>query len=140
MFYVMLVSLLVFPFLKMGSSLDFPMRASIPSLFYLYYLVMQFLINEHQWMQKKGSTQRSLYILLIATLVLGSITPLVEFYRGGRQVVKYSLDNPMEDYLYTLGGDGPMEWGETTGYEYANFVSVHPEQETFFKYFAKELK
>ena len=139
LFYVMLASLLVFPFLKIGGGVDFPMRASIPALVYLYYLVMEFLIKEHHWMQKKGTTNRMLYILLIVTLVLGSITPLVEFYRGCRQVALYTLDNPMEDYLYTLSGEGPF--GEVeSGYEYANFVAVDPEQQTFFKYFAKELQ
>lgn len=139
LFYVMLASLLVFPFLKMGRGSDFPMRASIPALVYLYYLVMEFLIKEHHWMQKKGTTNRMLYILLIVTLILGSITPLVEFYRGCRQVALYTLDNPMEDYLYTLSGEGPF--GEVeSGYEYANFVAVDPQQQTFFKYFAKELQ
>ncbi len=140
LFYVAIASLLIFPFLKMGNGSDFPMRASIPALFFLYYLVMQFLMEEKHWLQKKGATNRMLYIILIVVLLLGSITPAVEFYRGCRQVVKYGLDNPMEDYLYTLGGDGPMGWTVESGYEYANFVSIHPEQQTFFKYFAKEIK
>lgn len=139
LFYVMVICLLVFPFLKIGGGSDFPMRASIPALFYLYYLVMDFLIKEHYWLKKKDSTNRMLYMLLIGALVLGSVTPVVEFYRGCRQVALYSLDNPMEDYLYTLSGEGPM--GEVeTGYTYANFVAVEPEQQTFFKYFAKELQ
>lgn len=139
LFYVMLIGLLVFPFFKMGGGSDFPMRASIPALFYLYYLVMQFFIQEKHWMQKKGTTNRMLYMMLILVFLLGSITPLVEFYRGCRQVALYSLDNPMEDYLYTLSGEGPM--GELeSGYEYANFVSLNPEQETFFRYFAKDLE
>lgn len=139
LFYVMLIGLLAFPFFKMGGGSDFPMRASIPALFYLYYLVMQFFIQEKHWMQKKGTTNRMLYVLLIVVFLLGSITPLVEFYRGCRQVALYTLDNPMEDYLYTLSGEGPM--GELeTGYEYANFVSLNPEQETFFRYFAKDLE
>ena len=138
LFYVMLVGLLLFPFYKIGGGADFPMRASIPALFYLYYLVMEFMIKEHHWMQKKGSTNRMLYILLTVTLVLGSITPLVEFYRGCRQVALHTLDNPMEDYLYTLSGEGPF--GDVvSGYEYANFVAVNPEQETFFIYFSKDL-
>ena len=138
LFYVMLVGLLLFPFYKIGGGADFPMRASIPALFYLYYLVMEFMMKEHHWMQKKGSTNRMLYILLTVTLVLGSITPLVEFYRGCRQVALHTLDNPMEDYLYTLSGEGPF--GDVvSGYEYANFVAVNPEQETFFIYFAKDL-
>ena len=140
LFYTTVICLLIFTFLKIGGQYDFPMRASIPPLFFMYYMVMKFLMEEKHWLSKKGTVNRTLYIVLIVTLILGSITPMVEFYRGCRQVVLKGLDNPMEDYLYTLGGDGPMGWEVETGYEYANFVSVDPEQEVFFKYFAKEYK
>lgn len=139
LFYVTVLCLLLFPFLKIGGGPDFPMRTSIPLLFYLYYLVMQFLMEEKHWMQKKGTTNRMLYMILIVTVVLGSITPLVEFYRGCRQVALHGLDNPMEDFLYTLSGEGPM--GEIeTGYQVSNFVAVNPNEQPFFIYFAKELK
>lgn len=140
LFYVMLASLLVFPFIKIGGGADFPMRASIPALFYLYYLVMRFLMDEKHWMKQKGTVNRLLYIVLIVVFLLGCATPAVEFYRGCRQVVKLGLDNPMEDYLYTLGGDGPNVWRVESGYEYGNFVSVHPGEKVFFKYFAKDLQ
>lgn len=140
LFYTAVISLLVFPFLKIGGQYDFPMRASIPALFLMYYLVMKFLMEEKHWLSKKGTTNRMLYILLIVALILGSVTPVVEFYRGCRQIVLHGFDNPMEDYLYTLGGDGPMGWEVESGYAYANFVSVDPDQEMFFKYFAKEYK
>ena len=116
------------------------MRTSIPALFFIYYLVMQFLLEEKHWLKQKGTTNRMLYIILIVVFLLGSVTPMVEFYRGCRQVVKYGLDNPMEDYIYTLGGDGPMDVDNMSGYEHANFVAVNPSQQAFFKYFAKELK
>ncbi len=138
LFYVTIIGLLIFPFLKIGGGHDFPMRASIPALFYLYYLVMKFVMEEKFQLQQKGSVNRTLYIVLVVTLLLGSITPAVEFYRGCRQVVKHGLDNPMEDYLYTLGGDGPNSWTTDTGREYSNFVSIHPEEHIFFAYFAKE--
>ncbi len=140
LFYIAVGSLLIFPFLKIGGQYDFPMRASIPALFFMYVLVMKFLLEEKHWLKKKGTVNRTLYIVLIISLILGSITPLVEFYRGCRQVALHGLDYPMEDYLYTLGGDGPMGWQTTSGYEYANFVSVEPDEEMFFKYFAKEYK
>lgn len=140
LFYVMVGSLLVFPFLKIGNGSDFPMRASIPAIVFLYYLVMKFVIEEKHWLKQKGTTNRMLYLILIVMLCLGSITPAVEFYRGCRQVVIHGLDNPMEDYLYTLGGDAQTGWDAQTGYEYSNFVSVDPQQEFFFRYFSRELK
>lgn len=139
LFYVMLGGLLIFPFIKIGEGYDFPMRASIPALFYLYYLVMQFFMEEKYWLKKKGTTNRLLYIVLIAVFLLGTVTPMVEFYRGCRQVAKYGLDNPLEDYLYTLDGTTPG-WEVETGDEYANFVALNPGQYAFFRYFAKDLK
>ena len=140
LFYVTIVSLLVFPFLKIGGQMDFPMRASIPALFFMYYLVMKFVLEEKHWLKQKGTTNRLLYILLIGALILGSATPIVEFYRGCRQVALYTLDNPMEDYLYTLGGDGDFATNVESAYEYANFVSAEPGKEPFFQYFAKDLQ
>ncbi len=140
MFYVAVVGLCVFPFIKIGHGVDFVMRASLPALLYMYYLIMKFLLEEKDWMKKKGTTNRMLYMVLIMTLVLGCFTPAVEFYRGCRQVVKYGFDNPMEDYLYTLGGDGPNAWNVETGREYSNFVALEPEQQMFFKYFTKDLQ
>lgn len=140
LFYVAIIPLLIFPFLKIGGGSDFPMRASIPALFFLYCLIIKYIMEEKHWLKKKGSTQRMLYMILIVALLLGSITPIVEFYRGTRQVVLYGLDNPMEDYLYTLGGDGPNGWDVESGYEHGNFVAIEPNQEFFFRYFAKDLE
>lgn len=139
-FYVTVISLLTFPFFKIGGQYDFPMRASIPALFYMYYLVMKFLLEEKHYLKEKGSVKRLFYIVLVVALILGSATPLVELYRGGRQVALHGLDNPMEDYLYTLGGDGPNGWKVESGYEYSNFVSVDPEEKFFFRYFSKDYK
>ena len=140
LFYVTIMCLLIFPFLKIGNGKDFPMRASIPALVYMYYLVMQFLMAEKKCLAQKGTINKKLYITLVITLILGSFTPLMEFYRGGRQVIECGLDNPEEDYLYTLGGDSSQGVIVESGYEYANFVSLNTEGQIFFKYFAQKLK
>ncbi len=46
LFYVTVVSLLVFPFLRMGSSSDFTMRASIPAIFMMFIFCVKFLYEE----------------------------------------------------------------------------------------------
>ncbi len=139
LFYVTVACLLLFPFLKIGNGYDFPMRASIPALFYIYYLVIKFFLEEKKLLNRKGEINRTLYIVLIVVFLLGSVTPAVEFYRGCRQVVLNGLDNPLEDYLYTLGGDGPMDGGEETGRRFSNFVALNPKEQPFFEYFSKEL-
>jgi hypothetical protein len=46
LYYVTIVSLLVFPFFKMGYSTDFTMRASIPAIFMMYIFCLKFLMEE----------------------------------------------------------------------------------------------
>jgi len=140
MFYLTAVCLMIFPFIKIGKSADFVMRASIPALFYLYYLVMQFLLSEKKCVHEKKTPNKTCYVILIIALLLGSVTPMIEFARGGLQVLDYGLDNPKEDYFYTLGADSPYGIEVESGEEFANFVSLNPKGEIFFKYFSKELK
>lgn len=45
-FYVTIVSLLLFPFLRIGFSTDFTMRASIPALFMIYIFCWKYLFEE----------------------------------------------------------------------------------------------
>lgn len=136
-FWTTIVSLLIFPFIKIGYGSDFPMRASIPAIFMMYIMVYEFILKEKVQLLKKGTINRLLYILLIVCLVLGSITPIVEFYRGVRQVNLYGLDNPMEDYIYTLSGENVSEDKVLTAHMYGNFVSAKPNEHFFFQYFAK---
>lgn len=135
LYWVTIGSLLIFPFFKMGSQADFPMRASIPALFMLFVMIVRFLFEEKDCLKQKGSTNRMLYIILIVCLVLGAATPAVEIYRGCRQVALKGLDNPMEDYLYTLGSDGPYNHGEIM--YLGNFGTNSPEDKFFFKYLCK---
>lgn len=48
LFYVTIVSLMIFPFFKMGYSTDFTMRASIPAIFMMYIFCIKFLMEEKQ--------------------------------------------------------------------------------------------
>ena len=48
LFYVTIVSLLIFPFFKMGYSTDFTMRASIPAIFMMYIFCVKFLMEEKE--------------------------------------------------------------------------------------------
>ncbi len=156
LYYVTMVSLLVFPFLKMGSNVDFPMRASIPALFVVYYLVAYFLISEKGYLKKyktpdgkepttkeerqkadKYSLNRTLLIALIFCLILGAATPAVEIYRGCRQIVLHGWDNPLEDFLYTLGSDGPYSREGEILYLW-NFGTNSPDDKVFFKYIIKK--
>ncbi|MCR5205812.1 MAG: hypothetical protein K6E47_12215 [Lachnospiraceae bacterium] len=136
-YYVAWISLLIIPLLKIGEKKDFAMRASIPALLVVFLLICKYLFEEKEVLKQKDSLKRLSYILLIFFLVLGSITPLTEFLRGGKYVSEYGIRNEEKyDNIYTLGCDGPYdEQGHSV--IYANFVAVDLDRLTFFKIFCK---
>lgn len=77
LFYISLMTLLLCPLIKVGSGEDFCMRASIPSLLILYYMVADSIQKD-----MAGKTKVRFAILLI--LIVGSITAVHEI---GRSVI-----------------------------------------------------
>ena len=74
-FYVIGATLLVVPLIKMGNSIDFCMRASIPSLVLLYIFVTESL--QRSFKEKK----RIILIPLAIALIIGARTPVNEVIR-----------------------------------------------------------
>ena len=150
LYYVTLVILLIFPFIKVGYAYDFTMRASIPSLLYLYLLSTKFVFEE-SYVLKKGKDEleenkkylkdlinRYSYILVIACLILGAFTPSVEFIRGIRQVIIRGTDDIMTDYLYTLGEDSDLSFAsEGDEYSFTNFIALDYKESFFYSHFSK---
>ncbi len=79
LYYVILGTLLIIPLIRVGTSADFCMRASIPALFLLMIMVIDTL---EQSFKEKG-----ILISLIVTLTIGAITPLHEFVRTTQETV-----------------------------------------------------
>lgn len=170
-FYVTILQLLVYPFIRMGYSSDFTMRASIPALYMMYVMCTEFILKEKKDSLKKPTKEivhtenhivdkekvekssgdrlrqakekgwnlqilkRYGYILLVICLILGAATPSVEFIRGIRQVAMRGIDDPMTDFLYTLGGDGP--YGKEKSTPETNFMALNLDEQTFFMYFCR---
>ena len=80
-------------------------------------------------------SQRTLCIVLAGCLLIGAITPSVEFFRGARQVSRRGIFDKETDSLYTIGGDGPYELEDDS--VQTNFVSLDLDEQIFFRYFAK---
>lgn len=78
--YVTGVILLFFPFLSLGGSWDFMMRASIPSLYFLLIACGSFLSTEL-------NIKRKLPLLIF--LLIGSITPIYEINRSVFRTMYY---------------------------------------------------
>lgn len=152
-YYVTFASLLIIPLLKIGGKHDFSMRASIPALVMVFLLVARFLVEEREMLKKNpvskdsekakknkksndtASLKKLTYILVIIFLVLGTLTPAMEFLRGFHEVSEYGIHNEKYDDIYTLGCDGPYdEPGKQL--TYGNFVCVDPDEDLFFKVFA----
>jgi len=152
-YYVTFGSLLIIPLLRIGGAQDFAMRASIPALIMVFLLVTKFLIEERNVLKTispskeneksrknskvkdTASLKKLTYILLVVFLILGTLTPVMEFLRGFHEVSEYGIHNEKYDDIYTLGCDGPYdEPGKKKTYR--NFVSVNPEEDLFFKVFA----
>ena len=67
--------LLIYPFIRIGFSNDFCMRATIPALVLLYLLVVQTF--------DRGDIQKDkpILVIMIASLLIGAVTPLHEMTR-----------------------------------------------------------
>ena len=95
------------------------------------------MLKSKEMMQAKdtASLKKLTYILVIIFLILGTLTPAMEFLRGFHEVGEYGIHNEKYDDIYTLGCDGPYdEPGKKL--TYGNFVCVDPEDDLFFKVFA----
>lgn len=115
--YVCLTYLLILPFINFRGSYDFQMRSSIPELFFIMLILIDQLINF-----KKHSKETKSLILII--IILGAVTPLVEFTRG----IKYA-------HLY--GKISNPDTSIKSFYKIAdkNFVGKNFKNSEFYKYF-----
>lgn len=98
LFNVVVISLLVIPFIRVGYSNDFCMRASIPALF----IIMLWCVNT------LGRKRRNIrIIMLLVSLLIGSATPIHEMRRA--------LINSSEEYtIETIAKEG-VYWAANTG-------------------------
>ena len=94
-FYIALTSLIFIPFLRLDQQNNFCMRASIPAIIIMAICVIDFIINNKDiYLIRK-------YILAIL-LIVGSCTPIMEFYRGIHYTSSAGKINLVADEIYTL--------------------------------------
>lgn len=75
LFYFLVVCLCMIPPVKVGYSIDFCMRASIPALFILMILVIRTI--DEAWKKR----DYRVFTGLVTALIIGSLTPICEFER-----------------------------------------------------------
>ena len=151
LFYVTVLQLLIYPFFDVGVNSDLAMRASIPAIFLLYVFSYKtiFKCSENSPFDSEktpsfANTHRSttkfdiLNIAIIVCLVVGAVTPSVEFLRGITRVYSRGINDVSTDYIVTLNRDSnPVPGGDEAAWPATNFVSMNYEGTVFFKYFVR---
>lgn len=75
LYYLVVLCLLIIPWIKVGYSGDFCMRASIPGMF----LIMSWVIDAVE--KSRQERTKTLFAALVLTLLIGSVTPIFEMRR-----------------------------------------------------------
>lgn len=125
-FYVINISLLIFPLIRVGTGRDFCMRASIPALFILMVMVM----NKICAMQQEILSLRS--ALLIAVISVSSLSAVGDWAWSFSQIKNSGVYPIWADDIVTLSNKN-LE--DAAG---INFLVQAPDKYIFFKYLTKE--
>ncbi len=123
-FLLTVLSLLLAPMFRIGYGQDFSMRASIPGLIALCLLCGRFLLAQTH-------TRRSAALLLSLLLLVGSVTPLMEFARGAYKVRQAgTLFLTADPFKTVLHPDADTH----------NFICPDVDSSFFYRYLAKPAK
>jgi hypothetical protein len=123
LYYISFIPLIFIPFFQIGNASDFCMRASIPAIVLIDYMVLNKIFNS----KEKDMT----YNILILVLFIGFMTSFTEITRN----INYYIDcrRDKNNYLYdswnTLSDKKPKE--------YSNFLSENYKKTLFYKYIEK---
>jgi len=130
-FIFSVIGLLLVPFITLGNEQDFCMRASIPMLFIFMVYVIDYLLNNIDGKKKKGLPFSTKAMPLIFCLMIGAVTPFVE-YRASFSQMAVNLKNGTSmfaDYFGTLDNDDMNR---------DNFVTTNSSDTLFYRYIAKD--
>jgi len=148
LFYVTVIQLIIYPLINIGINSDLTMRASMPAIFMMFLMCYKYLLEEQLVRPKKMDQAKQtgkrkeidirvnfVYLTLVLCLLIGAVTPCVEFYRGGVVFFKKGINDPNTDYVVTFNRETLSfveEWPPTA------FITANYEDVLFFKYFARE--
>lgn len=127
LFYAVGLSLLVIPYFHIGSSEDFCLRASVPGIFLVMTWCAEYLVQELPRFRSSSLCSKAISVLLIAALLIGAATPVMEIWRG--------VYNVLQEGTVLLAKDG---FGTIAVLdEAANFTAANYSDTFFFKYLAR---
>lgn len=121
-YYLTVIPLLIIPVVRMGTASDFSMRASIPGILVLMVLVLKYLFKNYK--VKKFSC-----MILTILLLIGAVTPFVEYRRAFTRVLQEKRLAVTIDTIKTFNQeDFRMK---------ENFVTEQYQDKLFYRYLAK---
>ena len=131
-FYITIGTACMAPFFSVGTADDFIMRFSIPTIMVLAAMSAKYLLGDAQEdvdivkNQKEQMKNKICRTALCVALLIGSITPMTEFFRGyNAMLVNGRIDNTLDE-IKTLNQE--FEKPEL------NFVTYDYKEKPFFKY------
>lgn len=121
LFWLCIIVLMLCPWIRVGSGMDFCMRASIPALLILYVLVVD------TWKEAKNKKDYVIIISISIIYLLGAVTPFNELWRTTKNTTQLYYDGQ-----YIMAEAVPSE--DIMG---ASNFSGDISKSLFFKYLAK---
>lgn len=126
-YYVSLISLILIPHFRVGLSIDFCMRASIPMIFIVMVFCCDFLVKKSDTLFFKTKNKLDVKtLILIFVLFLGAFTPITEINRGVFNAIHERKIPSAYDPIYSFDGDSAS----------FNFSASDYQKSFFFKYIA----
>lgn len=129
-FHTAIISLILIPFFELGSpgARDFCMNASIPALFILMILTIQ-------WIFKEVVNQKISFkaVIMIAVLILSILSPVQDVESKLKTIHDMKTFPIINDSIYSFNEKqiNDKEWWTK------NFLCPNPETKAFYKYLAR---
>lgn len=124
-YWAAFLTLMLSPFIHVGGAYDFTMRSTIPAVLLLAIYAAERMT--HPLPEKAGRWDRFCVRALTVCLIIGSCTPLTEFYRGFYHVKTEKRIGLADDQTISLENTEPS----------INFESFGYESQLFYRYVAK---
>ena len=142
-FWVSVLSLVFIGMFQLSGKVDFAMRASIPALMAMVVFIIVYIKEHLSQLSQRTAQSNKLWFkkivlgFLVIALVIGGITPLIEFTRAVMGVQNAGKPSAaVEDNIKTLSSVNP----DGTQTVYAYFMSSGYYDSSFVKFLAKEGK
>lgn len=127
LFWVVNISLIIIPFIRIGESRDFCMRASIPALFILMIWIIEFCLTQKYLCVKN--------VMLIASLTVASIGTGVDLWGSLQSMILNNSVRVPADEIYTFSDKNPVPF--TLGCNLNNYLTENVNEYFFFDRLSK---